>query len=201
MKKIKTKNISQKIKVINCCTMVFLFLYCVFCFMSSLAYADTTSKQISDAVDKQSSHLLLAKSTKSDLSRQLWKDRISPAKNIKPLQSSNELRQIINQINSIELKMKGKTPEPLISVEPTQKTEHNEILANTDSTQVHKTNKTEHKLPYKQISDHTLQLFRDISQHPDKLDNPFELAEILFDSNCLAEARLNFEVVLCFWLG
>lgn len=196
MKKLKTKNKRSKIKVFNCSTMILLFLFCVFCSMATLAYAETSSKQISAGVDKKKSDLLLAKSPQTDLSRQLWQARISPVKDTKPHQSTDELRQIIKQLNSIELKTKDQAPEPPITVESTQETENNGITANTESTQAHKTGKTEHKLPYKQVTDQTLQLFRDLSQHPDKLDNPFELAEILFDSNCLAEAAKCYQQAL-----
>lgn len=193
MKKLKTKNESSKIKVFNFYTMVFLFLFCIFCSTATLAYAETASKQISDKDDEKTPFLLLEKTPKTNLSRQLWQARISPAKDTNSRQRANELQQIIKQLNSIEFKTKEQTPEPLITVEPIQKTEHNEIPANIETTQAHKPEKTEPKLPYKQVTDQTLLIVRNLSQHPDKLDRPLELAEILFDSNCLAEAAKCYQ--------
>jgi len=55
-------------------------------------------------VGKKTSHLLIAKSPTTDISRQLWQARISASKDRKSNQSKNELRQIIRQLNSIEFK-------------------------------------------------------------------------------------------------
>ena len=139
-------------------------------------------------VDKKPSHLLIAKSPTTDISRQLWQARISASEDRKPNQSKNELRQIIRQINSIEFKPPNQTPEPLIVVEPIRKTEYSEISSDTEMSQEQEPDKIERKLPDGQITDHTLQTFKSLSQHPDQLHNPFELAEILFSSHCLREA-------------
>ena len=143
--------------------------------------------------DKKPSHLLIAKSPTTDISRQLWQARISASKDRKPNQSKNELRQIIRQIDSIEFKPQYQTPEPLIVVEPIQKAEPNEISSDTEMSQEQEPNKIERKLPYEQVTDQTLQTFKSLSQHPDQLHNPFELAEILFNSHCLKEAAKCYQ--------
>jgi tetratricopeptide (TPR) repeat protein len=144
-------------------------------------------------VDKKSSHLLIAKSPTTNINRQLWQARISAFKERKPNQSKNELRKVIRQIDSIEFKPQNQTPEPLIVVEPIQKVEPNEISSDTEMLQEQEPNKIERKLPYEQVTDHTLQTFKSLSQHPDQLHNPFELAEILFNSHCLREAAKCYQ--------
>lgn len=156
----------------------------------------TVAASFAANVDKKPSHLLIAKSPTTDLSRQLWQARISPSKDGKPHQSKTELRQIIRQISSIEFKPQDQSSESLIVVEPTQKAEPNEISSDTEIPQEPEPNKIERKLPNGRVSDQTLQVFRSLSQHPDQLHNPFELAEILFNSNCLKEAAQCYQQAL-----
>lgn len=134
-------------------------------------------------VDKQPSDLLIAKNPTTDTSRQLWQARISASEDRKLDQSKNELRQIIRQIDSIEFKPQHQTPEPLIAVEPIQEAEPNEIPHC----------KTESKPSDGRITDQTLQTFKNLSQQPDQLHNPLELAEILFSSHCFIEAAKCYQ--------
>ncbi len=194
--KLKAKNASLKVKAFEFYTTVLLFSFCVFCFSASLGYAETSPKQLSAQVDKKPSNLLIAKSPTTYLSRQLWQARISASKDRNPSQSKNELRQIIRQINSIEFKPQDQTPKPLIVVEPIQKAEPNEISPDTEMPQEQEPSKIERKLPYEQVTDQTLQIFKSLSQHPDQLHNPFKLAEILFNSRRLREAAKCYQEAL-----
>ena len=194
--KLKAKNASLKVKAFGLYTAVLLFWFCVFCFSVSLGYAETSSEQLSARVDKKPSNLLIAKSSTTDLGRQLWQARISTSKDRKPSQSKNELRQIIRQINSVEFKPPDQTPEPLIVVELIRKAEPNEISSDTKMPQEQGPGKIERKLPYKQVTDQTLQIFKNLSQHPGQLHNPFELAEVLFRSGRLKEAAECYKEAL-----
>jgi len=51
-------------------------------------------------------------------------------------------------------------------------------------------------LPYESVTDQTLQMLKNLSQHPKQLDNPFELGEVLFLSGHLKEARLFYQEAL-----
>jgi len=144
-------------------------------------------------VGKKPSHLLIAKSPTTNISRQLWQARITNPKDGKTSKSKNELRQIIRQISSVEFKPQDQTSELLIVVEPIQKAEPNAISSDTEMPQEQKLNKIKRKLPDGQITDQTLQTFKSLSQHPDQLHNPFELAEILFNSHCLREAAKCYQ--------
>ena len=52
------------------------------------------------------------------------------------------------------------------------------------------------KLPYEPITDQTMQMLRGLAQHPEKLDNPLELGEILFVSGNLKEASIFYSEAL-----
>ncbi len=147
-------------------------------------------------VDKKQSKLLIAQSPTTDLGRQLWRDRIANPEDGKTSEGKDELQQLIKQINSIEFKPQAQTPEPLIVVEPIRKAEPNEVSSDTDIPQEQEPTKLEREQPYEQISAETLQMLKDLSQHPDQLHNPFELAEILFNSNCLKEAAKCYQQAL-----
>ncbi len=148
----------------------------------------STAADITAEVGATPSHPLIAKSPKTDLSRQLWQARINVAGDTKHSESKNELRRIIREINSVEFEPRQQGPESLIVVEPSRNTDPNETASNKGIPQEDESGKIEHKLPYRPVSDETLQVLKGLSQNPEQLHNPFELAEILFSSHSLKEA-------------
>lgn len=153
------------------------------------------------------SSLLISKSPNTHPIRQLWQARISASEGQKDNKSKNELQQIIKQIHSVEFKPQDKTPAPFIAVEPTQKTEPNKTLPHTEVPKESKEKKSEpnsHEseadslIPAKAgtISHRTLQTLVNLLQHPEQLENPFELAEVLFRSRRLKEAAKCYREAL-----
>lgn len=111
--------------------------------------------------------------------------------------SKDELKRLIQQVRSIEFKHQ-KSPEPVIAVEPAPTTEPNKTSPN-NNVEVQKGDKrktAEAKLPYEPIADQTLQILKNLSQHPDKVNNPFQLAEILFLDGRLKEAAMFYQEAL-----
>ncbi|GAF86608.1 unnamed protein product, partial [marine sediment metagenome] len=51
-------------------------------------------------------------------------------------------------------------------------------------------------LPYEPVADQTLQALEKLSQHPDQIDNPLELAEVLFLSGYLKRAAVFYQEAL-----
>ena len=139
---------------------------------------------------------LVAKSPKTDLRRQLWQARISVEGDTKHNESKNELRRIIREINSVEFRLRRQAPEPLIAIEPIRKTDPNETVFDKGMPQEDESGKIEGKLPYRPVTDETLQVLKSLSQHPEQLHNPFELGEILFSSHCLKEAAKCYQEAL-----
>ncbi len=147
-------------------------------------------------VGKTPSHPLIAKSPKTDVSRQLWQARINISGDTKHDESKNELRRIIREVSSIEFEPRQQAPEPLIVVEPIGKADPNETASDKGMLRVDESGKIEDKLPYRRVSDETLQVLKSLSQHPEQLHNPLELGEILFSSNCLKEAAKCYQEAL-----
>ena len=155
-----------------------------------------SSQNEAPKVVKEPSHFFLAENPTTDLSRQLWQAEISVSKDTKPSLSKNELQQIIKQVESVEFKPQEQTHKPLIVVEPIRKTEPNEISSDTETPQKLQPGKIKRKLPDERVTDQTLEILKTLSQQADQLHDPFELAEILFNSNCLEEAAKYYQQAL-----
>jgi len=156
----------------------------------------TVAANFAAKVEEKPPDLLIVESPTTDLSRQLQQARISPSADDEPDQSKDELRQMIRQISLIEFKPPDQASESSVVVEPAQEAEPNEMPSDTDILQETDPNRIERKLPDGRVTDQTLQIFRSLSQHPDRLHNPFVLAEILFNSHCLTEAAACYRQAL-----
>jgi tetratricopeptide (TPR) repeat protein len=160
-----------------------------FCCVSFLAVCFLTSfagAQISSGQADPNNHL----------QRQLWQAAISIGKVEQDNESKNELKRMIEQIRSIEFKPRKQPPKPFIVVEAPPATEPNETAPDTAVSKEPEEKETRPKLPYEPITDQTLQLLEDLSQHPDELDKPFELAEVLFLNGSLKEATVFYREAL-----
>ncbi|MHC4122684.1 MAG: tetratricopeptide repeat protein [Planctomycetota bacterium] len=154
-------------------------------------------------VGKKPSDLLISKNLTTDLSRQLWQARIANPKDGKTSKGENKLRQIIRQINSVEFKPQDQTSEPLIVVEPIHKTEPDETSSDSDVPQEAEPKSSfsskqqdEKQLLHRQITNQTLQIFEQLSQQPQQLKKPLELAEILFRNSSLKESAKCYQEAL-----
>jgi len=189
----------QKHKVEKCqMTSVPLCLcaFFAFCFLTSPAGAETSSEQL------EPNRLLV---------RQLWQARISVAKDEKDKKSKNELQRLIEQIRSVKFQPQNETSAPVISVEPVPATEPNETLSDKEAPEEERKKKeiesepgtpsynklqSRNLLLYEPVSAQTLQMLENLAQHPDQLNNPFELGEVLFLSGHLKEADVFYQIAL-----
>ena len=142
------------------------------------------------------SSLTLLSDPNSSFKRQLWRAELSIAKDEKDKRTKDELKRMVEQIRSIELKPDKQDSEPVPVPEVVQTVEPNETLPDTVVPKEQRTKEIKPKLPYEPISDHTLQILKDLSQHLDKLDNPFELGETLVLSGNLKEAAIFYQEAL-----
>ncbi len=142
------------------------------------------------------SSLIILPDPNSDLRRQLWRAELSIAKGEKDKRTKDELKRIIEQIRSIELKPDKQASEPVLAPEVAPAAEPNETLSDTAVPKEQKTKEVETKLPYEPISDQTLQILKDLSQHLDNLRNSFELGETLVLSGNLKEAAIFYQETL-----
>ena len=107
-----------------------------------------------------------------------------------------ELDSLIEQIQAIKIKPKAKPSEPE-TVSPTvTNTEPNETTAGTEIPAPQMSDKRQNQAADGSISEETLQRLKDLSQTPNQINNPFQLAEILYTSGCLTEAGNCYQAAL-----
>ena len=184
-------------------TFSFKFFLRVFCFtllplhlLTSLVDAAPASSASQAGQELPHSSFALPKDPNSQVARALWRAEISIAKGQRDNRSKTRLKRIIEQIRSVELKPQKRTPEPVVVPEKTPAAEPNETVSETPVPKEDEKRHIEVRLPYKPITGQTLQMLRNLSQHPDKLDNPLELGEILFLSGNLKEAAIFYQEAL-----
>jgi tetratricopeptide (TPR) repeat protein len=132
----------------------------------------------------------------SELGRELWRARVGVVEAKRDQTSKNKLKQLIEQVRSVEFEPQKQSPEPITAIEPMPTTKPNETLNVTDAPNKPPEKETESKLPYRTISNKTLRIVESLSQHPDQLENPFELGEVLFLSENVKEAAILYQEAL-----
>ncbi|MHC4264398.1 MAG: tetratricopeptide repeat protein [Planctomycetota bacterium] len=110
----------------------------------------------------------------------------------------NELHNLIEQINKIQLEPETIESQSNIAAQAPQ-TQQPVIQAELEQQErpgKKQTTQAEDELSYKPIADQTLQRLDKLGQQPDRVDNPFELAELLFLSNHFDKAAIFYAEAL-----
>jgi tetratricopeptide (TPR) repeat protein len=144
-------------------------------------------------------YLLEEANPTTDAAVQLWQERISISKEPKFNKNKRELQRIIDQISSISIDSSDQETESATTVDPFGADEPNDFSTDTDDMQEQKERqpaKVKYKMPKGHITKKTLEIFTKLSQHPEKLRNPLELAEILFKRNYLEQAAMCYRQAL-----
>lgn len=123
---------------------------------------------------------------------QLLRADFSIAEDQNDTKSKKQLKLIIDQIRSVRFKSQEQTNEPVTTPEKTPVIEPNETVSEVPVQGQDEKQRIKSKLPYEPITDQTMQILRSLVQHPEKLDNPLELGEILFLSGNLKEASIVY---------
>lgn len=130
----------------------------------------------------------------SQLKRQLWQDRITAPESREDKRGRNELQQIIEQIRSVGFEPQNEPPEPVIVVEQAPAARPDETSSRIEAKEA--PGKKEVESGQELVSGRTLQMLESLLQHPDQIDNPLELAEVLFISGYLKEAGVFYQDAL-----
>lgn len=173
----------------------------------SISFASQVDQKLSEANPP-------AADPNNSLGHQLQQARITASVDNKG-KNKGELQKIIEQIRAVEFESQNKQSEPVVvtqsvpspdstepaEVEPKENPPATETAAEPNDKQAKselQTPATENKisLPYKPITTKTLQAVSELSQHPEQLSSPFELAEILFRSGNLKEAAVFYQQAL-----
>jgi tetratricopeptide (TPR) repeat protein len=164
--------------------------------LTGTVYADSTI----DDEKKPSQEIVLASSNPANTSGlELLQAYISVAQGKNNTKSAEQLKQIIEQIRSVEFKPQKQAPEPVVVPEKAPVTEPDETVPEEPNMPAQKQKpkpETKSRLPYKPITGQTLQMLMTLAQEPEKLDNPLELAETLFASGNEKEASLFYSEAL-----
>ena len=142
----------------------------------------------------------------NSLGHQLQQARITASVDDKR-KNKDELQKIIEQIRAVEFESQNKQSEPLVVTQSAPSAELNENLPATETAAEPNDKQAQSELqtpatqnrtplPYKPITSQTLQAVSELSQHPEQLSSPFELAEILFRSGNLKEAAVLYQQAL-----
>lgn len=179
--------------------------FCILCFtfmplllLTSLAGIASASSTSEAAPEVAQSGPAITMDPNSPQQRELWQAEISVAQAREDDASKNELRHLIDKIRSVTFEPPRQVAEPVIVPVEAQSTEPAEPPAEvtTDVKDKPKRVVPKPKLPYEPITEKTLQMLRNLSKNPEKVDNPFELGETLFLSGNLKEAVVFYTEAL-----
>ncbi len=127
----------------------------------------------------------------------LWKSDITPVKDEKDLKNKTELTRLIEQVRAVEITQQ-QSPEPVVAPETVPTIEPNKASINITVSKKEKEDikEIESKPPHTSITEKTLQILRSLIQNPEKINNSFELGEILFINGNLKEAAVFYQEAL-----
>jgi tetratricopeptide (TPR) repeat protein len=137
-----------------------------------------------------------AEDTIGNLKRKVWRAGVSMPESRDGGGIKSELQKIIKRIRSVEVKPQDKVYKPVIVVEPVPSDEPNEILPNMEALKMPGQKEVELGQTYGALTEQTLQILRNSLLHPEKIDKPFELGEVLFCSGYLEEAVKFYQEAL-----
>ncbi len=225
--KVKTKNVKTNPILEHRASLnafrILCFSFVSFCFLTSLACAQTRSQpqtsqdakiQTTGQEKPQTSGIeavnfagqvnqklpqisaAIPGNLTTNLGRQLWRAGMSVYEGKKDNKRKNELKRLIEQVRSIEFKP-SKQPEPVINIGPVETTvEPNQTPSDIVVIEESSNKTIGSKPPYEPVTDRTLQMLGNVAQDPNQLENPFELGEVLYFSGHLKEAAVFYQEAL-----
>jgi tetratricopeptide (TPR) repeat protein len=123
------------------------------------------------------------------LGRKLWRAGIGFYKDQNDKSGKSELKRLIEQIRAFETKPAEHQSESVFAIEPiVPAVEPNKTQSDVEPTEETRKKTIESELPYKPVTDQTLQMLANFSQDPNQVENPFGLGEVLYFSGRLREA-------------
>ena len=196
---VKMKNSNKKYnydsQLKSSATLSFKLYFYIACFMflslrlltslTGTAYAnsaDVDSRKLSQ------SSVITSRDPKNLSGLELLRAEIGIAKGQIDTKSKNQLKEIIEQIRSVEFGPQKQAPAPVFIPEKAPAIEPEETVPDVPVPKEKVIQVAKPRLPDKPITGETLQMLRNLAQNPEKLDNPLELGDILFISGNVKEA-------------
>lgn len=163
--------------------------------LTGTAYADSAADNVQNLPQ---SGVTALEDPKNISGFELLRADVGIAKSEKDTNSSDRLRQIIEQIRSVEFKPQQQAPERVVVPEkaPAPAIEPNETMPEVPLQNEEPKQQAKSEQPYESITEETLQVLRTLAQEPVKLDNPLELGETVFASGNVKEASIFYREAL-----
>jgi len=137
--------------------------------------------------------------SRAQLLHKLWLAEIGVPKGENNSKNAEELQQVIRRLHSAGTEPKKQPAASATAAAATAKAEPNQttqILPAKESPEIAETEKAVTKPSFETIREETLQKFNSLSQHPEQINNPLELGEVLFLSGHLKEAAIAYQEAL-----
>ncbi len=164
--------------------------------LTSLMGTASANSTVEPGHEPAPSALVVADDPNSSLQRQLWRADISLASDSRDEKSKGELMRMIEQVRSVRFMPRKHVPEFVVVPVEAPAVELNEAVRDTIVESEAEQDQPKPRLPYEPITERTLQVLRDLSGNPEKVENPFELAETLFLSGNVKEAAVFYAEAL-----
>ncbi len=135
----------------------------------------------------------------AELTRRLWESRISIPDPNEDADTKEDLKNLIEQIRSLKLERNEVTPSFSAPTDVTARTESNRgnrVTGSQTAAPTRPTPTTSEVRPGQSVSTATREKLDERLQHPDRVRNPLEVAELLFLSGYLVEAIPFYEKAL-----
>jgi hypothetical protein len=167
-------------------------------FLLTFLMGNASASSAPEPGDKSApSSLADANDPNSSPQRQLWRADISVASGRGDEKSRSELMRMIEQVRSVSFTPQKRVVESVVVV-PVEASVVEPKETPPDALAQSKTPRDvpNVRLPYDPITESTLQVLMVMSKNPEKVDNPFELAETLFLSGNEKEAAVFYTEAL-----
>jgi len=172
------------------------FTFLSFRLLTSLTGAVYANSTAGDSRKLSQSSVITSRDAKNISGLELLRAEVSIAKRQNDTESRNQLKQIIEQIRSVEFVPQKQAPAPVVILEKAPAIEPNETVPGVPVQKEKAKPEAKPRLPDEPITGETLQMLRNLAQEPEKLDNPLELGEILFVSGNIKEAATFYSEAL-----
>jgi len=161
--------------------------------LTGTAYANSAT---GDSKKLSQSSVITSRDSKNISALELLRSKVSIAKSENDTKSRDQLKQIIEQIRSVEFEPQKQAAAPVVIPEKAPAVEPKETVPHVPVQKEKEKQVAEPRLPNEPITGETLQMLRNLAQNPEKLNNPLELGEILFVSGNVKEASLFYREAL-----
>jgi len=172
------------------------FTFLSFRLLTSLTGSAYANSAADNGKKLSQSSVITSRDPKNINGLELLQAEITIAKDEKDTKSRDQLKQIIEQIRSVEFGLQKQAPAPVIVPEKAPVIEPNETVTEVPVQKEETKQASESRPQYGPITEKTLQMLKTLAQDSEKLANPLELGEILFVSGNLKEAAMFYREAL-----